>query len=179
MGESGSSCRKPVACFMRLPGEPFRRILEDEVARRVAIQSVHLCRNPSACIVSSRKTQLTESKALEMSSLMKRDGRLDFCRAFITLYTHTKFSWIHLFLMKAFWHLETSSFSLRASRSARILVMILAMLIRLIGLESVILMASFVFGIKNTLASLIKSSFYVLSEWKACRSARTISQYFL
>jgi hypothetical protein len=57
--------------------------------------------------------------------------------------------------------------------------MILAMLIRLIGLESVILMASFVFGIKNTLASLIKSSFYVLSEWKACRSARTISQYFL
>jgi hypothetical protein len=40
MGESGSPCHNPLACFMRLPGELFRRILEDEVARRVAIQSL-------------------------------------------------------------------------------------------------------------------------------------------
>jgi hypothetical protein len=64
-----------------------RRILEDEVASNVAIQSRHRCPNPSACNISKRKTQLTESKALEMSNLMKNDGCLALCKALITLRT--------------------------------------------------------------------------------------------
>jgi hypothetical protein len=54
--DSGSPCRRPLAWFIGLPGEPFKRIRDDAVARRVAIQSLHLCPNPSACNVSSKKT---------------------------------------------------------------------------------------------------------------------------
>jgi hypothetical protein len=72
---------------MRRPGVPLRRILEDDVASKVAIQSRHLWPKPNACSVSSRKIQLTESKALEMSSLMKRAERLALCKALMTLCT--------------------------------------------------------------------------------------------
>jgi hypothetical protein len=70
IGDSGSPCRKPLACFNCLPGILFRGILEDEVASNVAIQSRHRYPNPSACNISKRKTQLTESNAFEMSNLM-------------------------------------------------------------------------------------------------------------
>jgi hypothetical protein len=87
IGESGSSYHKPLACFSCLHGILFSRILDDEVASRVAIQSRHRCPKPSACITSRRKTQMTESKALEMSNLMNNDERLALCRALITLCT--------------------------------------------------------------------------------------------
>jgi hypothetical protein len=32
-------------------------------------------------------------------------------RALITFRTYTKLSWIHLFLMNAFWHVDTNWFS--------------------------------------------------------------------
>jgi hypothetical protein len=131
--DSGSPCRKPLACFMRRLGTPLRRILKEDVASKVAIQSLHLCPKPNTCIVSGRKTQLTESKALDMSSLMKRDGRLALWRALITLWTYKKLSWMHLFFMKEFWHPDTHSFSLGASLLARTLIIILArLLMRLI-----------------------------------------------
>jgi hypothetical protein len=56
----------------------FRRILDDEMASKVAIQSHHCYPKPSACITSKRKTQLTESKDLEMSNLMKKGWALSF-----------------------------------------------------------------------------------------------------
>jgi hypothetical protein len=87
IGDSVSPCCKPLACFSCLPRIRFRRILEDDVASDVAIQSRHRCPHPSACNISKRKTQLTESKALEMSNLMKKDRRLALCKALIKLYT--------------------------------------------------------------------------------------------
>jgi hypothetical protein len=124
---------------------PFRRILDEDDASRVEIQSHHRCPNPNACNVSRRKTQLTESKALELASLMKSDGRLALCSAFITFWTYRKLWWMHLFFMKAFWHPETSSFNLGANLSGRIFVIILArLLIKLMGRKSLTVAASFV-----------------------------------
>jgi hypothetical protein len=87
MGDSGSPCRSPLACLIRFPGTPFTSILDDDVARRVAIQSLYFCPKPKAGKVSRRKIQLTKSKALDMSSLIKREGRLALCRALITFWT--------------------------------------------------------------------------------------------
>jgi hypothetical protein len=133
-------------------------ILDEDVASRAAIQSRHRCLNHNACNVSRRKTQLTKSKALEISSLMKSDGRLALCSPFITFWAYRKLSQMHLFFMKVFWHPETSSFNLGASLSARIFVIILArLLIRLMGRKSLIVVASFVFGMRTTFSSLTRN----------------------
>lgn len=79
---------------------------------------------------------------------------------------------MHLFLMKAFWEPETSSFSLGASLSASSLVMILArLLIRLIGQKSDRLVASSFLGNSTMLASLMRSKRHLLREWKAWSAA--------
>jgi hypothetical protein len=46
---------------MRRLGTPLRRILKEDVASKVAIQSLHLCPKPNS----------QNQKALDMSSLMK------------------------------------------------------------------------------------------------------------
>jgi hypothetical protein len=102
---------------------------------------------------------------LEMSSLMKRAGRLALCNALMTLCTYKKLSWIHLYFIKAFWQVDTRSFSFGTNLSAMTFVIIFAkLLIRLMGLKSVMDAASGVFGSKTTFASLIRSSFWVRSE---------------
>ena len=56
---------------MRAPGDPLRRMAEDEVARRSKIQSRQRALNPSLVSNSSRYSQETLSKALEMSSFRR------------------------------------------------------------------------------------------------------------
>lgn len=102
LGDRGSPCRNPLACLNFLPEIPLSSTLEEDVARRVVIQSFRLCPKPRAPMTSMRKTQLSESNALEMASLMNRDGLFDLCRALMTLCTYRKLSCMHLFFMKAF-----------------------------------------------------------------------------
>jgi hypothetical protein len=59
IGDSGSPWRKPLACFIRLPEISFKRILEEEDASKVAIQSLHLFPNPNTCL---RYTELNKER---------------------------------------------------------------------------------------------------------------------
>jgi hypothetical protein len=55
MGDIGSPCRSPCSCLIGQPRPPFRRILDEEVAKDMEIHSHHLHPNPS---LSSRVGQL-------------------------------------------------------------------------------------------------------------------------
>ena len=70
-------------------------------------------------MTSSRKAQLTESKAFEMSSLRKRLGMLRRRRSFMRFWTCKKLSWMNHFCTKALWHLDTSEGRIGASLLAR------------------------------------------------------------
>lgn len=87
MGDSGSPYRSPLACLNFFPSIPFRSTLDEDVASKVVTQLRHFWPKPMAPIVSIRKVQLRETKTLEMSNLMNRDGCFALCKAFITLWT--------------------------------------------------------------------------------------------
>jgi hypothetical protein len=71
---------------------PFKKIRDEEEARIAKIQFLHFLPKPKASSTSKRYAQLTESKAFDMSNLMKRDGFLDLCGFWITLWTYKKLS---------------------------------------------------------------------------------------
>jgi hypothetical protein len=72
MGESGSPCHMPLSCFIGFPGVAFRRTFEEDEAKVMLNQSLHLGPKSNFCTTSKRYTQDTESKVFAMSSLMKR-----------------------------------------------------------------------------------------------------------
>jgi hypothetical protein len=47
MGESGSPCCMPLSCFIGFPGAPFRRTLEEDGAKVMLNQSLHLGLKPT------------------------------------------------------------------------------------------------------------------------------------
>lgn len=68
-GERGSPCRNPLRWSISRPELPFRTKAEEELARIVEIQSLHLALKPNLSSSWSRYSQETLLKALAMSSL--------------------------------------------------------------------------------------------------------------
>ena len=89
-GDNGSPCLSPRACLMLRLGLPFIRILEEEDARIAAIQLRHLLLKSSAARTSRRYCHPIESKALEMSSLMKSVGCFFLCIGAVSPFGHTR-----------------------------------------------------------------------------------------
>lgn len=86
IGDNGSPCLSPRSCFICCVGFPLINTLEVAEPNRTEIQSLHLVLKPNLSRTSRRKFQLIESNALEMSSLMKRDGIFFFlCSSCTTL----------------------------------------------------------------------------------------------
>lgn len=122
-GDNGSPCLNPLACLMLWLGLPFVSILDEEDARIAAIQLRCLILKPIAARTSRRYFQPMESKAFEMSSLIKRlffpMKKLDHLSDVQEVIMDASC------LMKAFCARDTRSFICGASLVARIFVMIL------------------------------------------------------
>ena len=108
-GDTGSPCRRPCPCLIGSPAIPLRMILEEKL-RRAAIKSLNLLGDPRRWRRSSKYSHFTESKALRMSSLKRRDGVFLLCRRRARLRTYKKLPSMLLVLMKALWALETRFF---------------------------------------------------------------------
>lgn len=134
IGARGSPWRTPLRWWKLFPGLPLIRILDDEVANKINIHSLHLGLNPTCSNTSKRYPQCMESNAFAMSNLKNKEGVLVVCRLRITFWVYKKLSWIHLFLMKALWQGEMIEFRWEAKRFANNLQKnLLTLWIRLIG----------------------------------------------
>ena len=135
--ERGSSCRRPHRWSNSSPGMPLRVTRVDEEPRIALIRSRHLGPKPLLCKISNRKTQETESNALEMSNFGRIRGCFYWWRNLAVCWTRMKLSWMQRPLTNALWLAETIALSLLASQLAISLVTSLAKLwIRLIGRKS-------------------------------------------
>lgn len=143
IGDNGSPCRTPLRCLIRFPGSPFNRKEEVVVPHRAEIQFRHLWLNPRKVMMSRRYAQLTVSNAFEISNLINIVGIFFLCSSLITWWTKRKLSWIHRFLMKAFWFTEMSLCSCGARRFASTLELLCSIIYFQILIDSIILYHKF------------------------------------
>lgn len=83
------------------PWGPFSRTLEEEVAKRMTIQSLHFWSKPSSRGTSSKYGQFMKSKAFEILGFIKSVRCFVRCSSLTTFWTYEKLTCIHLFFTNA------------------------------------------------------------------------------
>jgi hypothetical protein len=86
-GDSGSPYLNPHACLISFVGRPLTKTLDDVVPKSAVIQSLHFLLKLRFSRTSSRKLHPMESKAFELSNLIKKVGFFFLCRSWMTLCT--------------------------------------------------------------------------------------------
>lgn len=90
-GDKWSPYRRPRLWRKGVPGDPFKRTLEDEEDKFSDTMSLQLCPNHIASITSRRYPQPTELKALAISSFRNIMGDFAVWTAFTTFFTYNFF----------------------------------------------------------------------------------------
>ena len=156
------------------PGLPLRSTRVDEEPSIPLIKFLHLGPKPLFCKISNKKTQETESNALEISNFKSIRGCFCWWRNFAVCWTKIKLSLMQRPLTNALWLAATIALSFLDSRLAINLVTSLAKLwMRLIGRKSLTWTASSFLGNNVRSAVLSRCRFLKFPRCTAARAAIT------